>query len=941
MLKSKRTRVYSAVLLSLGGLSVAAPHLAFAQTTERVEITGSRIKRTDIETSQPVYVVSREEIIAQGLTSIGDVLQNLTANSSALNSTFNNGGNGETQVSLRGLGGFRTLVLVNGRRWVGGTGLGGAVDLNTIPTSAIERIEVLKDGASVIYGSDAIAGVINLILRNNFDGAEVNAYSGRFQQGDGARMALDATVGSSGKRFSAMLGVGYVKEDPVMAGSRAISAEPVFGTGTALGSSTTPFGRFTVCNGTWNSSAGSCSGTQTQPNGAAGQFTYNPGKQGNDYRTFTANDFYNFAPENYLLTPQERLSVFGRASVEITSSTQFEVQTTFNNRKSEQLLAAMPIVLGTGPGAGSIARTIAISESNVYNPFGKPVVRIQRRAVETGGRSFNQDVNTVAVSGVLKGGFDLLGRSLNWELGASYMRNSQSDTTIGLFNLIALRSALGPSMRDASGKPVCVSTPGNLSTTIAGCVPMNLLGAAGTITREMLNYSTFEAHDSYGYTQRSQWAGLSGELTKLPAGPLGFAAGVEQRFESGFDAPDALINSGNTTGNSRTATKGGYSVSEAFLELNVPLLKNLPAVRSLDLTLATRTSDYSNFGGTTNSKAGLLWKINKQASVRANWNQGFRAPAVADLFQGLSDSFPQLADPCSTTFGGGYAGLTAEQKDRCHAQGVPVGGYDQGNSQIRISVGGNPLLKPENSVTQTTGFVLSPDALPGFDVSVDWWKIDVKDAIGDLSASTILSRCIRSGDANACALVQRAPGGQITSLIQSGVNFGTYNVEGVDVTVNYRLPRTRFGSFSFQVDTTIMRNFDSGTGNNVGYYAGRGDAWSEYRTNVTTRWERGNFGATWGMRFYSKIIEDCSIMISLGLPQACSSPSTSENRMGGTTYHDISAYWKTPWKGRVTVGAANAFGKNPPISYSTFANSFDPKYDVPGAFYYLRYAQSF
>lgn len=939
----KRTKVYGAVVAALSGVAVCAPHFAFAQTVERVEVTGSRIKRTEIETSQPIYSLSREEITAQGLTSIGDVIQNLTANTAALNTTFNNGGNGETQVSLRGLGGNRALVLVNGRRWVGGTGLGGAVDLNTIPAAAVERIEVLKDGASVIYGSDAIAGVINVILRNNFDGAEINAYSGRFQQGDGARSAADLTIGSAGKRFRGMLGVGYVKEEPVSAGARPISAEPVFSTGTALGSSTTPFGRFTVCNGTWNSASGTCSGTQTQPNGAAGQFTYNPGQQGLNYRAFTANDFYNFAPENYLLTPQERISVFGRASFDVSDSTQFELQATFNNRKSEQLLAAMPIVLGTGPGAGTIARTIAISESNIYNPFGKPVVRIQRRAVETGGRSFNQDVSTVAFSGALKGEVSLMGKALNWELGAAFMRNSQSDTTIGLFNLIALRNALGPSMRNASGQPVCVSTAGNLATAIPGCVPMNLLGAAGTITRDMLNYSTFEAHDSYGYTNRSQWASLSGEIMKLPAGPLSFAAGLEQRFESGFDAPDALINSGNTTGNARTATKGGFTVQEAFAELSVPLLKNLPVVRSLDLTLASRTSDYSNFGGTTNSKAGLLWKVNKEASLRANWSQGFRAPSISELFQGLSDSFPQLADPCSTTFGGGYNSLTAEAKARCTAAGVPVGGYDQGNAQIRISVGGNPLLKPEKSITQTAGLVFSPDRLAGFDVSVDWWRIELKDAIGPLSASTILSLCIRQGDPQACQLVQRAPGGQITSLIQSGVNTNKIRVEGIDVTMNYRLPKTRFGNFSFQLDTTYAKNEQVNDGpNTVGQYSGsRTGGTPRTRANFVTRWERGSLGATWGMRHFSEMTEDCSIMVSLGKPEACSDPANAQNRIGGTTYHDISAYWKAPWKARITVGANNAFSKNPPISYSTFANSFDPRYDVPGAFYYMRYSQSF
>src|SRR5688572_21804487 len=266
-----------------------------ATNLDRIEVTGSRIKRADIETSQPIFSLSRDDITAQGLTSVGDVIQNITANGSTLNSTFNNGGNGETRVNLRNLGSDRTLVLVNGRRWVGGTGLGGSVDLNTIPTAAVERIEILKDGASTIYGSDAIAGVVNVILRQNFDGAEANAYFGQFDKGDGTKQAYDFTIGSTGDRFSAMLGFGYVKEEPVMAGDRYISKEPIYLTGTDFGSSTTPEGRFALCNGTFNPQTGLCSVAETRPRtvgpngttgggtatpGGAGQFTYNDGQSG-------------------------------------------------------------------------------------------------------------------------------------------------------------------------------------------------------------------------------------------------------------------------------------------------------------------------------------------------------------------------------------------------------------------------------------------------------------------------------------------------------------------------------------------------------------------------------------------------------------------------------------------------------------------------------------
>ncbi|MFC5571607.1 TonB-dependent receptor plug domain-containing protein, partial [Lysobacter yangpyeongensis] len=604
-----------------------APQEKEATTLERIEVTGSRIKRTDIETSQPVFSLSRDDIQAQGLTSVGDVIQNITSNGSTLNTTMNNGGNGETRVSLRNLGSNRTLVLVNGRRWIGGTGLGGAVDLNTIPTAAVERIEVLKDGASSIYGSDAIAGVVNVILRQNFDGAEANAYFGQFDKGDGTRESYDFTVGSAGDRWAAMLGVGYVKEEPVWAGDRDISKEPVAGTGAAFGSTTSPDGRFALCSGVFT--PGACSVGQTRPDGTAGQFSYNPGQTPADWRPWGAgpNDVYNFAPDNYLLTPQERRSIFANGSLDITDNLRFKVTTTYNERVSEQLLAAMPIVLGTGPGANTQSRAVSISPFSLYNPFGNPdlggdgvtsVSRIQRRAVETGGRSFNQDVTTFAFDGAFEGSFDIFNdRVLDWEAGFFWGRNQSNNVTNGLFNVLALKDGLGPSMLDGSGNPVCVRTPGDLSTVISGCVPINLLGGVGSLTQDMLDYATFVAHDQFEYKQKTYYANIGGELFDIgDAGAFAFSFGLEHRTESGFDSPDALINSGNTTGNARTATKGGYKVDEAYLELAIPVLKDLPGARLLDFSVATRYSDYSNFGDTLNSKFGFRWKPIDDLMVR-------------------------------------------------------------------------------------------------------------------------------------------------------------------------------------------------------------------------------------------------------------------------------------------------------------------------------------
>jgi iron complex outermembrane receptor protein len=929
----------------------AAPAQEEATTLDRVQVTGSRIKRADIETSQPVFTLNREEIQAQGLTSIGDVIQNISANGSTLNSTFNNGGNGETRVSLRNLGSDRTLVLVNGRRWVGGTGLGGAVDLNTIPTAAVERIEVLKDGASAIYGSDAIAGVVNIILRQNFDGAEANAYYGQYDEGDGTRQAYDFLIGSSGDRWSAMLGAGYVKEEPVMAGDREISAVPLFGsTPNYFGSSTTPNGRFCILNLT----TFGCS----QPNGAPGTFLIDP-TQPNGFRAYAGSvDNYNYAPDNYLRTPQERTSVFGDATLNITDNVRFRSTITYNQRRSEQLLAAMPVVIipAFGIGAPTFAPTdTVISADNFYNPYGVDINWVQRRVVETGGRSFNQDVDTFAFNGGFEGDFELGERFFNWEAGYFFGENEQNDTTFGLFQYSKLQNALGPSAV-VDGQPVCLRVAGDPTSVIPGCVPLNFLGGAGTITPEMLSYVSFVAQDSFGYEQQTYYASLGGELFELPGGMLGFSFGVEHREESGFDQPDALINSGDTTGNARSATAGGYDLDEAYLEFAIPLLSDLPGVDLLEFSVATRYSDYSNFGDTLNSKFGFKWKPIEDLLIRGNWAEGFRAPSIGELFQGVSDSFPQIDDPCNVE---NFPALAPEAQARCVADGVPTGGYAQANSQIRISVGGNPNLAPEKAENKTLGFVYSPGFLPGFDIALDWWNIELTDTISTLGGQTILNRCYLQGDASACALIERGGGGTIVDLLSSGLNIGSTEVEGYDMTVGYRMPESAWGKFHFIWDSTYMskveydfdgdgvRGEETEGGNLVGEYFDRNNNW-RIRSNLAVRWELGDFGANWNARFYSAQDEDCSGVNRANQLLVCSDPdrvtatgASPENRIPSTTYHDVSVFWNAPWNARVAVGVNNVFDRDPPFSVSTFANSFDPQYQVPGRFLYMKYTQRF
>jgi iron complex outermembrane recepter protein len=391
------------------------------------------------------------------------------------------------------------------------------------------------------------------------------------------------------------------------------------------------------------------------------------------------------------------------------------------------------------------------------------------------------------------------------------------------------------------------------------------------------------------------------------------------------------------------------------------VLADVPGAKLLDFSLASRYSDYSNFGDTTNSKFGFRWKPIDDLMVRGNWSEGFRAPSVGELFTGVSDSFPTLADPCNNVI---FPSLTAAQQARCLAQGVPAGGYPQGNPQIRISVGGNVNLQPESSVSKTLGLVYSPSWLQGFDISLDWWQIHLDDAITTPTGQNVLDSCVRAGISSYCSLFNRNTTGAINTLLATTTNIGGIQTEGYDMTVGYRMPENAFGKFSFVWDVTYTAEYVSDIdgdgkfgevsegGNTAGEYSQNNNAW-RIRSNLASRWEKGDWGATWNVRFYDDQDEACQTFVDYGYSFLCSDPDrlvndedgiptpSAENHIGATTYHDISAYWQAPWNAKITMGLNNVFAKEPPRSVQAFANSFDPQYEVPGRFVYLRYTQKF
>ncbi|WP_411851834.1 TonB-dependent receptor [Stenotrophomonas sp. LGBM10] len=911
-----RDAVVVALIASAAVSTAQAQEAANPTNLDRISVTGSRIKSTDVETSQPVLSLSRADIDKQGVTSVADILQRISASGAALNRTYNNGGDGSSGISLRNLGSERTLVLVNGRRWT--TGITGSVDLNTIPTAMVERIDILKDGASTIYGSDAIAGVVNIILKNNFDGAEANVYKGQYSQGDGERDAYDFTLGTTTDRASLMLGASYVKEGKVMAGDRAISAggPPFFS-----GQSTT---------------------------GVPGSYIRNGERYViiNGVETLFDSDIhgYNTSPDNYLLTPQERTSLFATGSYNLTDNITFKTEALYNERKSEQLLAAMPV---TGQ---------RLSANSMYNPYGVDLTSVARRFNETGGRSFNQNVKNWHFYGGFEGFFEFADRTFDWDAGYRYDKTDENVLTYGLFNRANLAAAYGPSeMRD--GKPVCVTAPGG--AVIADCVPVNPLGGEGSISQDAINYTAFTAHDSSTLISKGYYANISGTIVPLPAGDLAFAAGYEYRKESGQFDPDAFIASGLSTGNGAKPTKGGYDLDEVYLELSIPVLADLPGAKLLDFSAATRYSKFSNFGNTTNNKFGFRWKPIDDLMLRGNYSEGFRAPSINDLYAGDADSFETFVDPCSL-HSGRRSGAIA---DRCAAEGVPGnfvqpgGGSGGRQGPEAFTWTSNDNLKPETSTSKTLGLVWSPSFVSGLNVTLDWWQIEVENAITRPDIQDIVNYCYTGSaqqQAVYCPLITRDPtygtavqNYAITNVRMPLLNLASYNVEGWDLGIAYRLPETSFGQFSINLDATYLSKWetkataDAAVDGRQGNYLNQDPYW-RIRGNLYVDWSFKDFGVNYGLRYKSGLKEECPFDPDED-PVAFSycSDGAAGNYIGATTYHDIQFRYNTPWNGTINVGVNNLWDKQPPTSYVVAYNMFDPQYDLPGRYMYMQYKQKF
>jgi iron complex outermembrane recepter protein len=774
------------------GAFVSAP--ALAQSTEdtatvaaadetageAIVVTGSRIQRRDLEGSAPLAIVSDEEFKLSGAVNVESVINTLPQVIPGTTSFSNNPGGGVSTLDLRGLGEERSMVLVNGRRWMF-YDTNQVVDLNTIPTFLIDNVDVVTGGASAIYGSDALAGVVNFRLKD-VQGVEVGGQYGITGEGDGKRYQAHIALGSEfadGRGHATVYGE-YYKRGAIFAQgrdfSRNVNWDDYEGGIVPGGSSTVPYGRFT-------STLPTTSDDPTATLCPAGNVFCSPGAVYRDPGVSsprTGADLYNYGPVNYLMVPQERYLMGGYADYEFADGHTAYTEVSFVNNRVANELAATPVTGTFNVDIASVADFISaddVAALNAIDTDGDGVVplAVQRRVTESGSRNSLDERNSFRILTGVRGE---LTDTIGYDAYYLYSRTRNSNVQAGNISRSAFQAGL-----DGSAPAINIFGP-------------------NTLTPDMVDQISILAQNGDTSSLQVANASINGSLFNLGMGAedAGFAFGVEYRKMTSEYIPDTALSSGDVIGfNAGEPTAGSYDAKEVFGELLIPVAAYMPGIHRLELNAAARYSDYSleAVGGVWAYGGGVKYAPIPDVMLRGQYQRAVRAPNVQELFGGNAQGFPGATDPCGANQAAALQ--TDAVRDLCIATGVPSGAVwgsnIQLNTQIQGLFGGNPDLQEETSDTWTAGVVLRPTFLPGFSATVDWYNITVDGAISTLGGglASSLNLCyniIQDIDSQYCqAFVgTRNALGQLDGVNAPEIlnaNTGALEVEGIDFELNY------------------------------------------------------------------------------------------------------------------------------------------------------------
>lgn len=840
--------------------------------TEEVSVTGrsptgSHLRHLQLDSYAPVDVLARPDLEMTGAQTVAELLKFLPAVAGNSTSTsVSNGGNGTATVTLRGLPASNTLVLINGRRIVS-NGFGGeAADLNTIPLSAVERIEVLKDGASAVYGSDAIAGVVNIILRRDFIGLAVNSYHGQSRRGDQRTDSNHITWGTGGEDGHLMLSLAHYRQGAIMSRDRELSksADNRMHGGTDLRSAASPNPYIAL---------------------GGGQLVTNDLDGG--YRPWTQEDRYDFREYTSALVPSERYSLYLAGTRHLNDQLELFVETMGVRTRAETAMAPTPIFTRFDNG------DLSIAADNVHNPFGHEIIDVRKRVLELGPRLQDNRTETWRLNTGLKGSWD----DWHWELAGAVHRTRARQHLSNLIDPLRLSAGL-------KGPDVCIAS--------TGCVPVDLLGPAGSIDSAQLDYVRAGSLVEGNSEMAAFTYVADGILGTNSAGDILAAAGLEVRREAiDFRSTDAegLSFIGDSASGSAV---GERIIGEAFAEISLPLVTD-----KLWLDGAARYSSYSDFGNTTNPKLALRYRPWPSLLLRASYATGFKAPTLIDMNQTGYQSQEFLFDPCT--------GSDADQLPGCNGQA------DMARIQYLTEFGGNRNLKPETSDNRTLGLAWTPDPQSGFSASLDLFDIRQKRVI-DTSPQYLIDENAAQG--LFADRVQRDPQGDLIRVVATRLNIGAREVRGLDLALRYQLESESLGHFRWAFNTSRMLRYlnqlapGSGVDDLAGTFAdaasGGAGSLPRWKSNTGLYWNRGRWEGGYTIHYVGPLQESFTL-----------NDRRVNRRIHSWTSQDLQLAYTLPLGLRLAAGVDNLFDRAPPFAATAFNDNYDGRtYDLTGRYWY-------
>lgn len=928
---------YNKLLLrGAAGLAIAVAMIsssqAMAQVTGAAEdtneagdaiiVTGSRIARPDLKSNSPISVVTGQVLQDQGTVNVEEALNQLPQVTPGLNANVNNGGNGTVSVDVRGLGASRTLVLVNGRRMVPSTNT-GVVDLNVINPLLIERVEVVTGGASATYGSDALGGVVNFILKDKFEGVEMSGQYGLTSRGDSETWTLGGIIGGNfaDDRGNAVLAVSYTDRGDSFQSERAWSRIDQFG-----GSATGVAGRF--------------DNLFTNPFVPGGNRAFNPDGSVRPFINDTdltnpATDRYNFAPVNYIQTPQKRFTMTALANFDVTENINIYAEGSYVSSEVKLQLAETPatniFVNANSPLLSASARALAASRANPTAPL-----TFRRRLTEVGPRiqTFNFDVTQFNVGAK--------GKLFNdWNFDVYYGRG-RVDSSQGLQNDVS-RSRLTSGLNGCpAGSP-------------AGCVSVDAFGA-GRITPAAASYIRIaSAVDQFGFDRDNVVASANGTLGSLPAGDIGAAFGVEYRRDASRFTPSDPAQTGDLTGfNAVKPVNGSFDTKEVFGEVSVPIID------MLTLAAKGRYSDYSSVGGNFTWSVEGDFRPVDDVRMRATYSRANRAPSVFELFQAGDQGFPVVVDPCFRGQPGGVrAAPAANVAAICVLQGLPdprTTVLTQTNSQIEGTFTGSTNLREETSKTLTGGIQFTPSFADGLSLSVDYFDIKVEGYVSRVAGGTsgLVGECFKQNITTAaqlaadpfCSLLSRRPNGELlatvplTNELLPGVD-NVLRTRGIDFAASYDFGLDFIGAdngtLSLSSNVTYLMDYKFNGTEFAGFASADFGTLPHWKANTRVTYSDEIFSLSLNWQYIGKSTD------TFGDIDFDRTDPDASARLKAQNYFDLNARVKATENFEFFGGVQNLLDKQPPLVQAGFTatNTDETLYDTLGRRFFIGAKMSF